>query len=314
MPDASLLRGSALTFDQTVPRALVDRGDTTTVLVTSWTRGDGDDLCAGACWPRLGGYYSLLDHDTHDPLLVLETFRQVGLLAAHILGEIPEATMQVMRFVQFTAIPSALRITAEPTEVAVATTSERLHQPGSSIGQGDMAGALYRGEQVVGYARGRVLVPLNGLYPRVRGRDPRDIDLSSPKPLPPSIAPRDAGRDQERDVVISPGDGAGTYRLRVDPEHPNFFDNPTDHTPGMLLIEAMRQAVVAHSADPYLIPVSMSAWLHRFVELDHPAEVTVRRDDTGFVTEISQSGKRTTQARWQVASLAGENAGDHTDA
>jgi hypothetical protein len=77
---------TGITFDQTVPRALVDRGDATTVLITSWARS-GDRLTAGAVWPRLGGYYRLRDEPTHDPLLVLETFRQAALLLAHVVHD-----------------------------------------------------------------------------------------------------------------------------------------------------------------------------------------------------------------------------------
>ena len=38
---------TTITFDHTIPQAMVDRGDPTTVLVTSWVR-DGLHLTAGA--------------------------------------------------------------------------------------------------------------------------------------------------------------------------------------------------------------------------------------------------------------------------
>lgn len=44
-----------------------------------------------------------------------------------------------------------------------------------------------------------------------------------------------------RDVMIAVDDGA--VRLRpADPRHPFFFDHPSDHVPGMVLLEAARQA------------------------------------------------------------------------
>lgn len=117
-------------------------------------------------------------------------------------------------------------------------------------------------------------------------------------PLPPAVPPRQVGRTLERDVVIAPGPRDGTYRRRIDSGHPNFFDVPTDHTPGMLLIEAMRQAVMATSRNPRLLPVSADVDFHRFVELDQPAEVIVRATPTGFRCDVRQSGTVNVEGTW----------------
>ncbi|WP_306327705.1 AfsA-related hotdog domain-containing protein [Streptomyces venezuelae] len=38
--------------------------------------------------------------------------------------------------------------------------------------------------------------------------------------------------------------GTGEWRLHVDPTHPGYFEHPSDHVPGMLLLEAFRQAAL----------------------------------------------------------------------
>ncbi|MEV0609392.1 ScbA/BarX family gamma-butyrolactone biosynthesis protein [Polymorphospora rubra] len=303
---------TGITFDQTVPRALVDRGDPTTVLITSWTRTP-TTVTAGAVWPRLGGYYSLLDPTRHDPLLVLETLRQGSMLLAHVVDDVPLATMQIMRSVHYTAEPAGLAITDDPTEVVITIECDHEEPGGHSIMQTRMTCQLYRDGRLVGSGGGQAVVPPEDRYLKVRGRDPLEVVVADVVPGP-AVAPHDVGRTLERDVVLSPGgtapDGTApdntfpggrpptTFRLRIDPGHANFFDNPTDHTPGMLLTEAMRQAVVAESGDPYLAPPSMTARFFRFVELDHPADVLVRRVPGGFQTEVHQFGRRAARAQW----------------
>jgi hypothetical protein len=289
---------TGITFDQTVPRALVDRGDATTVLITSWVR-TGNRLTAGAVWPRLGGYYRLLDEQRHDPLLVLETFRQGALLLAHVVQDVPLDTMQIMRSTHFEAEPDGLKVTDEPTELVVTVEFEQQEPAGRSILQSAMRFHLYRDGNLIGTGGGRAIIPPADRYLRVRGRDPQTV---VPPDGPPGagVPPQTAGRSSDRDVVIAPGDRSGSYRLRIDARHPNFFDNPTDHTPGMLLVEAMRQAAVAESGSAGFVPLAMAARFHQFVEYDHPGEVVVRSTATGFHTAVRQFDRLAAQADWRL--------------
>ncbi|MCL7456109.1 ScbA/BarX family gamma-butyrolactone biosynthesis protein [Micromonospora echinofusca] len=296
--DLAPMKAPDIRFDRLVPRALVDRGDTTTVLITDW-HADGDQLTAGAVWSRLGGYYTLLDDDIHDPLLVLETFRQAALLIAHVVDDVPLATMQIMRSVEFSTTRSGLAVTAEPTEVTAVLTTERQGRDRQRILQTGISLRLYRGGALIARGSGRAVVPPDDRYLRVRGRDPGEV-VPSRAGTGPSVEPRRAGRLLERDVVISPGIDAGHFHLRVDPEHPNFFDNPTDHTPGMLLTEAMRQAAVVASGDPHYTPLALSVQFLRFVELDAPADVSVRPGPDGLHTEVRQFDRVAARANWST--------------
>lgn len=69
----------------------------------------------------------------------------------------------------------------------------------------------------------------------------------SPESLPAGgadLAPAAVGRSRAADVLLTrPAAGpAGRWLLRVDQQHPVFFDHPSDHVPGMVLLEALRQA------------------------------------------------------------------------
>jgi len=297
-PDLALHQ---LTFDQTVPRALVDRGDASMVLITSWEQTGDHEIVVGAVWPRLGGYYQLLDPTLHDPLLVVETIRQGSLLLAHVLYHIPIATMQVLRaFGGSVDDIAALKITPAPTEISVHISTRTTQPERQPILQSAMQAEVFRDGRRIGKGMGRAIIPPPELYVSLRGRDPQDVQLTAPA-LPPAMAPRAVGRTLERDVVVGPSPEPGSYLLRVDPEHPNFFDNPTDHTPGMLLTEGMRQAVIAESGNPLAVPLPSETHFLRFVEIDQPATVHVRREagtSNSYFTEIRQGGRVAARGGW----------------
>ncbi|MFJ9544513.1 AfsA-related hotdog domain-containing protein, partial [Streptomyces sp. NPDC101225] len=59
---------------------------------------------------------------------------------------------------------------------------------------------------------------------------------------------------------------------RADTRHPVLFDHPVDHVPGMVLLEAARQAAAAttHSPTP---PTHLHATFTHYVELDTPCHI-----------------------------------------
>jgi hypothetical protein len=89
------------------------------------------------------------------------------------------------------------------------------------------------------------------------------------------------GRDRPADVVLAPADLPGTWLLRVDPEHPIFFEHPTDHVPGMALLEAMRQAARCLLFPARMLPTGVHSSFSRFVEFDSPCLVRAEPQSTG---------------------------------
>lgn len=87
----------------------------------------------------------------------------------------------------------------------------------------------------------------------------------------------------------------------VDPEHPYFFEHPVDHVPGLLLIEAFRQAGIAavHQLcgvplDAAMVVDGFQAAFTRYAELDQPLFVALRAEDMGY------RGDRLTSARLEA--------------
>jgi hypothetical protein len=74
--------------------------------------------------------------------------------------------------------------------------------------------------------------------------------------------------------VLSPVLGANTWQLRVDQSHAVLFDHPVDHVPGMVLMEAARQAALLTVGEPDALPVRCHFTFDKYVELDAPTIVT----------------------------------------
>jgi hypothetical protein len=116
------------------------------------------------------------------------------------------------------------------------------------------------------------------VYKRLRGDRPVRSALLHPVPLTPETV----GRSNARDVVLAATQTATPrlYQLRADTEHPNFFDHPVDHVPGMVLVEAARQAAHAAAGQPNALVVGMESAFAQYVELDAQCfiEAEVERD------------------------------------
>lgn len=116
-------------------------------------------------------------------------------------------------------------------------------------------------------ARGvaRILSP--AAYRAIRGQE-RSPTPSTALTRP---APGLVGVTQAQDVLIG-ADWHGRVRLLpADPYHPFFFDHPGDHVPGLVVLEAVRQAVAWHLVGNAARMVSCELRALRFTEADPPA-------------------------------------------
>ncbi|MEV6113642.1 ScbA/BarX family gamma-butyrolactone biosynthesis protein [Streptomyces sp. NPDC052109] len=132
-------------------------------------------------------------------------------------------------------------------------------------------------------------------------------------PLPAGAvveAPERVGREREPDVVVARLGGGedepgGVWALRVDQRHPSYFDHPSDHVPGMLLLEAFRQAARAAGAPQGRVLSGGSVTFAAFCELNVPVRIEVRPSadaagGPGLVLQAVQGDTvvATGQARW----------------
>jgi hypothetical protein len=271
----------------TVPRQLVHRAAVAETFLTGWSRTAPDRFSVSAQWPRAHGLHVSPDRSAYDPLLVVETVRQSGTLIAHTEYDVPLDHHFVLQEFEVTTFPQHLAVASVPAEltveVAFADVQYRGRRP---VGARYTAQVLRGGERVASATRVTFTCTSEPVYRRLRGgRTPATV---APLPLPPALSPAVVGRALPADVVLAPTDRPDRWQLRVDTAHPVFFDHPLDHVPGMLLLEAARQAVRARTGGTRS-PVSFHITFHRYAELDEPAWIEVTH---GAGTDIQVVGRQ----------------------
>lgn len=267
-------------FTSTVPREYVHRAAIAEVfLTTGWTRADEAHFTIGAQWPRAHSFFGPVGGTHYDPMMVAETIRQVGALLAHVGFDVPLGHQFLMWELNYRVVPGLLAVGGAPAEL-------RLHVTCTDIRRraGRLAGLSY---EVVVTENGRTVAVGDARYtctsPEVyrRLRADRLADpFPAPGPLPAPVAPAVVGRWNPSDVVLSPAApgvaGGARWQLRVNTDHPVLFDHPGDHIPGMVLLEAARQA--ARSRVPQgreMLPAAMDSTFHRYAEFGSPVWIEI---------------------------------------
>lgn len=276
-----------LSFEQTAPRDLVHRWAVGEVLLTDWIRLGPHRFKVGAQWPRGHGFYGPVGGFWHDPLLAAESIRQTSSLVSHVFYNLPRDHPTLMTDLSFTLCPDALRLGPRPVDVelTVEATDVKLH--GDRLAGMTMEVGLARGTVALGHGRMTFNCMRRSVYRRLRGsyaEIPAGLP-DQPTPLPP----HQVGRTTEADVVLGlppAGQGQdhldeGVWPLCVNWAHPTLFDHPTDHVPGMLLLEAARQAAHQLAGPGTVLTPVMANRFHKYVEFDSPCLVRARLLTTG---------------------------------
>ncbi|MFF4605101.1 ScbA/BarX family gamma-butyrolactone biosynthesis protein [Streptomyces sp. NPDC001339] len=261
----------------TVPGAYGRRTAASEVFLTNWRRGTADSWVVSARWPRAHSFYASA-HGPHDPdpLLLIETLRQAGILLSHVAHRVPLDHPVLWRRIRYDLAPRAPRTADEPAEVELRVTDHDLVRHGSQLAGArqefrvrcdgaDLASA------VVDYSCHSPAV-----YRRLRGRysDPA-LSRARRLPLPEAVSPQLVGRDRDREVVLSPTGRPDRWLLRADTSHPVLLGHPADHAPGMLMIEAAWQAAQAMTPE-VTVPTAMDCAFEGYAELDAPCWVRAR--------------------------------------
>jgi hypothetical protein len=274
----------------TVPRQLVHRAAVAETLLTGWRRTAADRFSVTAQWPRTHGLHVSADRSAYDPLLVVETVRQSGMLIAHTEYQVPLDHHFVLQEFEVRTLPQHLAVGAVPAELTVDVVFVDVQYRGRRpVGARYTAEVLRDGDRV---ATTRVAFTCTSepVYRRLRGG--RTAATAVPLPLPPPLPAVIVGRALPADVVLAPSGRPDLWRLRVDTAHPVFFDHPLDHVPGTLLLEAARQAVRARTAGTRS-PASFRIAFHRYAELDEPAWIAAADGDGADVQVVGTQGEST---------------------
>ncbi|MEV5596692.1 ScbA/BarX family gamma-butyrolactone biosynthesis protein [Streptomyces sp. NPDC052496] len=287
----------------TVPRQYVHRTAVSEVFLTDWRRAGTDAWVVSAQWPRAHSFYSPVD-GLHDPMLLVETVRQASILLSHVAHGVPLDHPIIWQDLHYSLVPDALRVTGSPAEIELHITDHDLLHRGRRLAGARLGYRVLRDGTDLATAELHFACQTPAVYRRLRG-EYSDLQRANARKLEPAepVAPRLVARDRTGDVVLSPTGRANRWQLRVNTAHPVLFDHPVDHAPGMLMMEAARQAAHAAAGPAFSLPTDMRCSFHRYGELDAPCWVEVTpagHDAEGRLLQdvtIQQNGRTVFTAR-----------------
>lgn len=262
------------TLTTTVPKEYVHRAAVTEVFLTGWRQTDTDTCAVTAQWPRAHTFYGPAG-GFHDPLLFSETLRQTVPLLSHAVYGAPMDHKQIWRDLRVSLDPAALRAGLTPADVELEIRCSDVERRAGVLRGMRMDVTATRDGVRLATAATAFSSHSGALYRRLRGAyadAERAMAGAIAPPLPAS--PELVGRERPYDVVLSPRADDGRWQLRVHTTHPIIFDHPNDHAPGMLLLEAARQAAQHLLGPAPVLATGLDAAFHRYSELDAPAWVT----------------------------------------
>ncbi|MDV9190525.1 ScbA/BarX family gamma-butyrolactone biosynthesis protein [Streptomyces sp. SR27] len=242
-PLESLIREAkdGLSFDRTVSRRLVHRASVTEVFLTDAVVAGADRFLVGAQLPRNHALYRPEKTGQADFMLLVEAVRQAGIFLSHRYHDVPLGHHFIFKALSLRiSDPAALRVGSGPLPVVVdvrVVTPAGGRNPRRFDARFDMV--IEVGGRECARASAGVTVIDGVRYGRLRQRG---RTAQPPGPVAGAVAAGDSA--ESRGVLLSVPGAPGTWRLRVDPTHPGYFEHPSDHVPGMLLLEAFRQAAL----------------------------------------------------------------------
>ncbi|WP_269855698.1 ScbA/BarX family gamma-butyrolactone biosynthesis protein [Streptomyces sp. RPT161] len=259
----------------TVPRQYVHRAAISEVFLTGWETGDPDGFIVRGQWPR-GHALFAPRFGQQDPLLIAETIRQGGTLLAHTEYDVPLDHHFLMSSLEYTSVHEALTAGPVPSEVELHITCHDIAQRGKQVSMRYRV-HVWLGQIRVAVASASYKTLSPHVYRRVRGERP----VSNDAVLPPAVDPALVGRRDPRDVVLSGSESPHRWLLRADTSHPLFFDHPVDHVPGMLLLEAARQAAQAVMHPVPVQALGMASTFSHYAELNTPCRIAAEVGQRG---------------------------------
>ncbi|MFE9395279.1 ScbA/BarX family gamma-butyrolactone biosynthesis protein [Streptomyces flavidovirens] len=264
-----------------VARQLVHKANPAEVLMTGWRPDGNDGFVASAHWPASHGCYAT-GRTALDPLLLTETVRQSLPLLCHGAYAVPMGHHLLWDTFSYELTPEALvrKDRSGPLELHV--TCLDLTRRGTRAAALTLLVSVVQGVDLLAQCTTRLTVQAPAVYQRLRaGRgSPEDVTALPASPAAP-ISPFALGRPGHRDVALSPAGSDTRWRLRVDTTHPLFFDHPLDHAPGILLLEAARQAARMLPVPRPLPVMAMETSFFRYVELDAPCWIEAQLPQLG---------------------------------
>ncbi|MFD7916546.1 ScbA/BarX family gamma-butyrolactone biosynthesis protein [Streptomyces sp. NPDC059752] len=250
-----------------LPREYVHKSAHSEVLLTGWHTVAPDEFVVTAQWPRAHSFYTP-DGGHHDPLLLAESVRQAIPLLSHVAYDVPFGHRQIWDTFSYSTNADALAVGSTPADISLHIRCSGISRRGRRLAGLTMHVTATRGGEFLGTAEAGFTNQPEAVYQRLRGRNGDLDDVAAHTiPLPPPLTPRRVGRDRFHDVVLSPTSSTRRAQLRADVNHPILFDHPVDHAPGMLLLEAVRQAAYRSAYPRRGVLTDMEIRFFRYAEL-----------------------------------------------
>lgn len=270
---------SRISGSRFVPCQLVHKRAAAQVLLTDGIRLGQDTFVVAAV---LSADHGLAQRDAEsriDPMQAVEALRQVGYYISHRFHAVPDTHEFILGGVTLRVddpgvlaantprLPINLLVTCTPT---AKWTRRRLGMR--------LDVELSVAGQVCGHGSLLSEAVDPRVYQVVRHRHATGEPAVSPS-AGRLLQPADVGRRSAADVLLAEVGRAEGWLLQVDQGHAVMFDHPVDHVPGMVLLEALRQAAFAVTrtlAGRRVRFAGIRTKFVRFCELDAPTWVSAR--------------------------------------
>ncbi|MFI5618081.1 ScbA/BarX family gamma-butyrolactone biosynthesis protein [Streptomyces sp. NPDC051567] len=288
-----------------VPRELVHRAAIAEVFLTGMCRPAENRFHVTAQLPRGHSFFTPIAGTHYDPMMICETIRQVGSYLAHRSFGVPLGHQFLLAGLDYATTPEHLVIGDAPADVDLDVVCTEIRHRGTQLQHLTYQVTMRHENHVIATGEVGYSVASPAVYRRLRA----DRVNQRPTPsLPPGpLQPAQVGRFSPFDVVLAAAPQTGTtatWQLRYDTRHPVLFDHPGDHIPGMVLLEAARQAALALTPAPAVLPAEVSSTYRRYAEFGSP--LWIRAERTGPATvEVTgtQEGEQVFAARVGTATV-----------
>ncbi|MFJ8754956.1 ScbA/BarX family gamma-butyrolactone biosynthesis protein [Streptomyces sp. NPDC102441] len=297
------------TLSRIAPQELVHKTSMDEVLLTDAVQVGADRVFLSVRRPAGHELYHPDPAGESDPTLFVEALRQAAIYVSHRFYAVPLDHPFIFVGLDLDVpVPGATGTADAPLtlEVVITQTVQR-----TSLRAGmRMEARLTAHDQLcaVGQVSWRAVHP--SVY--VRLREPNlDLHESWTQPGEPGrlLRPGQVGRERVADVLLAEdpggvpaGSAVGTWQLHVDRSHPVHFDHPSDHVPGMLLLEAFRQAARAMAGPgPWALAEAHTTFA-AYCELTAPVTIVARRPAVSTAADGRESEVEAVQFGRTVAS------------
>ncbi|MET9697025.1 ScbA/BarX family gamma-butyrolactone biosynthesis protein [Streptomyces sp. NPDC006529] len=272
------------TRTSTVARELVHRAAVAEVFLTGMCGPAPDRFHVRAQLPRGHSFFTPIAGTHYDPMMICEAIRQVGSYIAHEAYGVPLGHQFLLWGLDYTTVPEHLLITDAPADLDLEVSCSDIRMRGTQLQALRYEVTVLRGGMVVATGDVGYTVTSPAVYRRLRAEQ---LDRRPMPSLPSApLHPAQVGRFSPFDVVLAataPAATGVTWQLRYDTRHPVLFDHPGDHLPGMVLLEAARQAALALTPAPAVMPVSVESTYQRYAEFGIPLWIHAERTDSTTV-------------------------------